>query len=319
MKRIICALTALVLVLGFMPAVMAEDIEPEVECEACFEVITRQDVIYSDEDEAMCIYCEEILSQKVLDALFNEDEEISDEYICSVCGEVLSEEEISMIGSELPICDVCNSEEEEYETDEPDEYIPGDDASSLIILNVSDWAKAEAEQAFAKNLIPMEMLGLDLKTDVTREQFAAIAVALYERITGRIADDSTEGLPFTDCNKNGSYTRYVAAAYKLGVTNGISETSFAPEQIITREQLATMLFRVIDKAGKDGVTPLEGLTAEVKFEDEQLISDYAKDSVYYMAQRGIIKGMSETQFVPSGVATKEQAILISNRIASTLY
>lgn len=315
MKKVLAFMLALLLVLSLALSVLAET---SAECEACYELITAQDVIYDDDGEAICIYCEEILSQEVLDALFYEEEE---EEVCSVCGEVAGENAI-LTDDGLVICDICStSEDEEYESDEPGEYDPESEGSLGVVLIVSDWAKQETDEAYARNLIPLEMLGTDLKMDVTREQFAAIAVALYERITGKVADASTENLPFTDCSPTGTYSRYVAAAYKLGITNGTSETTFTPSATITREQLATMLYRVILKAREEGIIENElPLTLEnVAFTDDAQISKYAHESVYYMAKRGIIKGMSETEFAPQGVATKEQAILISNRIAANLY
>ena len=315
MKKVLAFMLALLLVLSLALSVLAET---SAECEACYELITAQDVIYDDDGEAICIYCEEILSQEVLDALFYEEDE---EEVCSVCGEVAGEYAI-YTDDGVVICDICStSEDEEYESDEPGEYDPESEGSLGVVLIVSDWAKQETDEAHARNLIPLEMLGTDLKMDVTREQFAAIAVALYERITGKVADASTENLPFTDCSPTGTYSRYVAAAYKLGITNGTSETTFTPSATITREQLATMLYRVILKAREEGIIENElPLTLEnVAFTDDAQISGYAHESVYYMAKRGIIKGMSETEFAPQGVATKEQAILISNRIAANLY
>ena len=315
MKKVIAFMLALLLVLGMASSVMAE-----TECEACNEILTTQDIIYNDDGEVMCIYCEEILSQAVLNALFYE-EESEEEEVCSVCGEVTGENAI-LTDDGLVICDICStSEDEEYESDDPDDYTPDPEEQMGVVLIVSEWAKNEADEAFARNLIPLEMLGTDLKMDIPREQFAAIAVALYERITGKIADDSTENLPFTDCSPTGTYSRYVAAAYKLGITTGTSETTFAPSATITREQLSTMLYRVILKAREDGINENEmPLTLdEFAFDDDAQISEYAHESVYYMAKRGIIKGMSETEFAPQGVATKEQAILISNRIVENLY
>ncbi len=318
MKKVLAFMLALLLVLGLASSVLAAA-DTEAECEACYELITPQDVVYNDDGDAMCIYCEEILSQEVLDALFYE-EEGEEEEICSVCGDVAGEYAV-FTDDGLVICDICSSEEEEeYESDDPDEYTPDEEQTGVVLI-VSDWARKEADEAFARNLIPIEMLGTDLKMDVTREQFAAIAVALYERITGKVADDSTDNLPFTDCSPTGTYSRYVAAAYKLGITNGTSDTTFAPTQTITREQLSTMLYRVILKAREAGIIENEmPLTLdEFAFDDDAQISGYAHESVYYMAKRGIIKGMSETEFAPQGVATKEQAILISNRIVANLY
>ena len=316
MKKVTAIMVALLLVLGLNSSVMAET---EAECEACYELLTTQDVIYNDDGEAMCIYCEEILSQAVLDALFYEEESEKEE-VCSVCGDVAGEYAI-FTDDGLVICEFCNSEEEVNESDDPDEYNPDSEEQTGVVLIVSDWAKQEADEAYARNLIPLGMLGTDLKMNITREQFAAIAVVLYERITGKVADDSTENLPFADCSPTGTYSRYVAAAYKLGITNGTSETTFAPSETITREQLATMLYRVILKAREDGIieNKMPITLEELTFDDDAQISEYANESVYYMAKRGIIKGLSETEFAPQGVATKEQAILISNRIAGNLY
>ena len=316
MRKVTAIMIVLMLMLGVASSAMAET---GAECEACYELLTTQDVIYNDDGEAMCIYCEEILSQQVLDALFYEDSE--EEAVCSVCGEAAGEN-AALTEDGLIICDVCvTSREEKYESDDPEEYDPGTEDSAGVILIVSDWAKQEADEAYARNLIPLEMLGTDLKMDIPREQFAAIAVVLYERITGRVADDSTENFPFTDCSPTGTYSRYVAAAYKLGITTGTSETTFAPSATITREQLSTMLYRVVLKAREDGIIENEmPLTLEeFAFDDDAQISEYAHESVYYMVKRGIIKGMSESEFAPQGVATKEQAILISNRIAENLY
>ncbi len=318
MKKVIAFMLATMLMLGLSLSVVAESYT-EAECEACYELITPQDVIFNNVGDATCIYCDEILSQEVLDALFYEEYE--EEEICSVCGDIAGEYAI-FTDDGFVICEICSlEEEEEYESDDPDEYYSDSEEPTGIVLIVSDWAKKEADEAFARNLIPIEMLGTDLKMDVPREQFAAIAVKLYERITGKIADDSTENWPFTDCSPTGTYSRYVAAAYKLGITTGTSATTFAPSETITREQISTMLYRVVLKAREEGIIENEmPLTLdEFVFDDDAQISEYARESVYYMAKRGIIKGMSETSFAPQGVATKEQAILISNRIAENLY
>ena len=308
----IVALTVLLVMTVSVCAVMAED----VQCEACYEVITEQDVAYDDDGEAICVYCEEVLSAKVLDALFYEETEEETLLKCQNCGKEMAEDEAFLTEINTLVCALCKDAEEEQVSGEDEE-----NEETGILLNASDWAKSEVNEAFGANLIPLELISVDLKTEVNRKEFAAIAVALYERITGKIVDDSIENIPFKDCSESDIFTRYVAAAYKLGVTNGTSETTFAPEQTITREQLATMLYRVILKAESDGiiVNNIPVTLEEFLFDDDNEIADYARGSVYYMFERGIIKGMSDVEFAPRGVATKEQAILISNRINKVLY
>ena len=57
----------------------------------------------------------------------------------------------------------------------------------------------------------------------------------------------------------------------------------------------------------------------VKFEDDDEISDWAKASVYFMSNNGIIKGVSSTEnvFDAKSQATKEQSVLVSNLILNT--
>ncbi|MBQ8807767.1 MAG: S-layer homology domain-containing protein [Clostridia bacterium] len=300
------------LVLGLVPSVYANG--AEAECNGCNEIITIEDVTYDDEGNAMCIHCEELLSGDVLKQLSEEEETAEEELTaeCTNCGELIYGDEIEYDDENVLICPHCA---ENQDSDEDADL--GD--SEALTLNTSDWAKVEAEEALSKDLIPFEMLSAVLKNDITREEFAVVAVKLYERITGKEADYSIENLPFTDCSTKKSYTRYVAAAYKLGVTNGTSDTTFSPEAIITREQLATMLYRVLLKAEGEGFLAKEIETSDAVFNDEGSISDYAKESVSYMAQRKIINGVAEGIFAPQSVATKEQAILISNRITNVLY
>ncbi len=169
----------------------------------------------------------------------------------------------------------------------------------------SDWAMEEVVEAYQNNLIPNEMLDEALYKTVSREEFAAIAVKLYESIVGEGPMVDIDDTPFTDCNSASEYNNYIAVAYKLGITKGISHTAFSPYKDITREQLATMLARVS--------MPPDNRTIS-KFADDSEISNYAKDYVYFMAMHGIIKGVGNNSFAPKDTATREQAILMSLRI-----
>ena len=78
---------------------------------------------------------------------------------------------------------------------------------------------------------------------------------------------------------------------------------------------------LLKKAEEDGIVMnnVPVTLDEFAFDDDAQISDYATESVYFMFKCGIIKGMTDVEFAPQGVATKEQALLISNRINSVLY
>ena len=193
---------------------------------------------------------------------------------------------------------------------------------------VSEWAKDEVTLANAYGLVPATMKNKDLSKPVTRAEFAAISLELYEALEGVEVPEATSN--FTDI----AYSPDKAAiekAYFLNITVGIEDTIFGPENNITREQIATMLCRTIKKHKFDDWTfatdneyylDSEGVK---KFADDADISDYARPSVYYMAKMGIVNGIGNNTFAPRNItsqqtaegyanATREQAIALSYRI-----
>ena len=194
---------------------------------------------------------------------------------------------------------------------------------------VSVWAAPEIEMAFNNNLIPEVMINFDLTKKVNRGEFAAIAVQLYETLSMENITEATD-CTFVDIKYNDN-EKAIKKAYQIEVAQGTSSTTYEPLSNINREQLATMLCRVIKKYGYPDWTMatdsqynlnIDGVTL---FADDNEISDWAKPSVYFMAKNGIIKGVSDTLFAPKNTtshqeasgyasATREQAIILAQRI-----
>lgn len=194
---------------------------------------------------------------------------------------------------------------------------------------VSEWAAPEIELAFENKLIPDVMLDFDMTKKVNRGEFAAIALQLYETLSNNETELPTE-CPFTDITGDVN-EKAIKQAYGIQITAGTSNTTFEPISFINREQLATMLCRVIKKYGfKDWTLERDNeyylnTTGAVKFEDDNDISDWAKPSVYFMSLHGIVQGVDNTHFAPKNVttqqeasgyasATREQAIVLAQRI-----
>lgn len=196
----------------------------------------------------------------------------------------------------------------------------------------SDWATPELKEALEKELIPDVLIGRDLKSQITRGEFAAVAVKLYEAMSGNrtiIAMDN----PFRDIDC--AERLYILKAYNYSIVNGTGGDTYSPNDLISREQMATMLTRVVKKASYPDYTietdanyPLD--TSGVKrFADDGDISDYAYAAVYFMAKNGIINGMGNNLFAPKNTtsaqaaahyanATREQALLTSVRSLNNL-
>lgn len=133
--------------------------------------------------------------------------------------------------------------------------------------------------------------------NITRAEFAAI----LSRMSGDElpAADGT----FIDVANDAWYAANVAWAVKAGVVKGVSETEFAPNANITRQDMAVMIERY---AAYKAYT-FESKNAVVNFADEGEISEYARRAVNTMQEAGIIAGMGENTFAPLSFATRAQA------------
>ncbi len=177
-----------------------------------------------------------------------------------------------------------------------------------IWSKASNWANEELQSASDAGLIPETFAGMDFTKPIIRKEFAGIAVKMYEAISKKKAIPAPSD-SFTDTTDE-----YVLKAYLLGITEGTSKERklFSPNNEITREQMATMLLRALARAEIDTSIDLEKVS---KFEDDNEIHDWGRQAIYFMSEKGIIKGISSTGnvFGVKNNATVEQALAISNR------
>lgn len=128
---------------------------------------------------------------------------------------------------------------------------------------------------------------------------AMLATVIY-RMAGSPAGAAKA--PFTDVAAADWFADAVAWAYENGVVKGMSATSFAPLQEITREQLAVMLLRYADLCGYD-----TSARASLKdFADAAKVSDYAADAMQWAVANGILNGTDGKRLDPAGSATRAQ-------------
>lgn len=171
----------------------------------------------------------------------------------------------------------------------------------------SDWAKSGLDKAMKYDFIT-DRIKDNMSGSITREEFAEVAVKLYELYTGKKAVPASAST-FTD-TKNVE----ILKAYQLGIVSGIGNNQFAPQVLINREQMAAMLNRAVVAIRPDADTSIAGAPT---FADENEIAPYFVTNVKFMAKNGFISGMGNNQFAPKATSTREQAVIVAVRVYET--
>jgi uncharacterized protein YkwD len=161
----------------------------------------------------------------------------------------------------------------------------------------SSWAISSVNRATQLNIVPSNLNNTYTQA-VTRAEFAAYAVELYEAVTGRVI---TERMYFNDTDDIN-----VQKMGGLGVVVG-SGGNYTPNGTLTREQAAIMLVRLANVLGQP--FPLHTAT----FADNANISSWALVEVGQIQAAGIM-GVGSTLFNPQGEYTREQSIITMLRM-----
>lgn len=144
----------------------------------------------------------------------------------------------------------------------------------------------------------------DPNNNVTRAEFASLMVRTLG-LTGQGTN------PFKDVTSEDWFMEDVSIAYKYGIITGISSTEFAPNDPITREEMATMIVRAMRVAGDFKANNVYGTLSQ--YADYSLISDWAGESVAIASEKGLVKGVENNCFSPDTKATRAQAAVIIYR------
>ena len=105
---------------------------------------------------------------------------------------------------------------------------------------------------------------------------------------------------FTDVKADDWFADAVAWAEENGVASGVSETAFAPNDLLTREQLATMLWARVGKPETDG---------KPDFADAEQISGWAVEALSWAVENGIMSGF-DGKLMPQDVADRAQGAVM---------
>ncbi len=141
-------------------------------------------------------------------------------------------------------------------------------------------------------------------TNTTFSPNMPITRAMVVAILWRIENNPlvNDVVSFQDVKENAYYTEAVRWAAHNGIVSGYSSNVFAPNDNITREQMASILYRYTQYKNKD----VSGRADISNYQDRNEISNYALTAMQWACDAGIINGISTTVLSPKGTTTRAQ-------------
>ena len=106
------------------------------------------------------------------------------------------------------------------------------------------------------------------------------------------------------------YAEPIAWASSNGIVTGYDESTFGPNDAITREQMAAILYRYAQYKGYDTA---QGGMALREYDDYAEISEYALEAMGWAVSQGLVTGTSSTTLTPDGSAIRAQVATIFQR------
>jgi uncharacterized repeat protein (TIGR02059 family) len=144
---------------------------------------------------------------------------------------------------------------------------------------------------------------------ITRGEFATY-IAKGLGLTG----DRTAAGKFSDVNKDTVMGAYIGAAAAAGIVNGVTASTFKPNDVITRQDMATMMMRAAKVAGVDLTLPKSADSYLQDFSDRGKVGAYAKTSVAQAIYLGIINGKTPTTISPTTNASRAEGTVMIQRL-----
>lgn len=180
---------------------------------------------------------------------------------------------------------------------------PGEDG--FIDVEEKDWYYSSVVYAKEHGI----MSGLSEYTfgpnqKLSRAQFAAI---LY-RLTG--SPEIQYEQKFKDVSSGDWYAKAVIWASNAGIVSGYGNDAFGAEDSVTREQLATMMYRYANYLALETVPKMTDISS---YSDSDKVSSYAVVAMQWAVGYGLISGTTNTEISPLGNTTRAECAAITKR------
>jgi len=197
-----------------------------------------------------------------------------------------------------------------FETNHLSYYIAGyDNSISFVDVNEDDWFYESVMYVVKKGMFTgTSETTFSPNSPMTRSMLVTVLHRLEE------VPVSTAINQFTDVNDGDWYLEAVKWSSEKNIVMGITATEFEPQNNVTREQLAVMLYRYAKTNGLD-ISNKGNLEI---FVDKQNINSWAYEAVAWAVKNGLITGKENNILDPSGNATRSEVAAILQRLNEKL-
>lgn len=183
---------------------------------------------------------------------------------------------------------------------------PQQGSQSSVFSDVKGhWAQKQIEELVAQNVISGYPDGTFAPNkNVSRAEFIKMIMS-YSGLTTQ-----SDSVSFDDVTPSDWFYPYISSAVNYGYINGISDSMFAPNTEITRQDACVIIYRYLgSKVSYDKIA---------SFTDYNLISDYASEAVSALSQNGIITGYEDNSFKAQKPITRAETAVIISRVTEYL-
>lgn len=198
-------------------------------------------------------------------------------------------------------------------------YLAPEGAAVLYAANAKDfsdiqdhWAQEAIRFAAERELLQGTGGGaFSPNTGMTRAMFITVLGRLQQSATGEAMPAQSS---FADVPAAAYYAPYVGWAKAKGIVSGRADGCFAPDDVITRQEMAVLLDRFARATGRQ----LPPQAEAARFADQSAVSPWATDAVAAMQQAGVLRGDALNHFSPQAAATRAEAAVTLQRLIETV-
>lgn len=202
-----------------------------------------------------------------------------------------------MITGKVPVTEIKEPENEP----EPENK---DDLTASFKFEDCDkyeWAKESIQNLYNAGIISgMTETTYSPEKNVTRAEFITMAIKALK--LEAVAKESL----FTDLSEGDWYFSSITAAYENGLISGVDENRVAPNENISRQDIAVICYRIL----KDKLSVVSDNVPS----DSDAVADYAVEAVNALFGAGLLSGYEGNEFRPAQSATRAETAVIMNRI-----